>query len=174
MGQHTENNDSPNEDIEKLAGLIEAIQIAMLTTVGTDGRLYSRPMATQHDKFDGALWFFTQKHSGKIYEIQNEQQINLAYSLPEKNRYVSVAGRARLSFDHAKMKELWSPALKAWFPDGLEDPEIALLEVAVETAEYWESPSSAVVKMVGFVKAVATGQTYQPGENKTLDLEKTV
>ena len=70
------------------------------------------------------------------------------------------------------MKELWSPAFKAWFPDGLEDPELALLRVEVETAEYWESPSSAVVKMVGFVKAVATGQQYQAGENKTLDLEK--
>lgn len=170
MSQHRENETAPDEDVQKLADLIETIQIAMLTTTGTDGRLYSRPMATQQEKFDGTLWFFTQKHSGKIYEIQHDQQINLSYSLPAKNRYVSIAGRAALSDDRAKMKELWSPVFKAFFPDGLEDPELGLLRVDVESAEYWDSPSSAVVKLVGFVKAVATGQAYQPGENKTLNL----
>ena len=170
MGQQREQENEPSEDGKKLAGLIEDIQIAMLTTVGTDGRLYSRPMATQQEKFTGTLWFFTKRHSGKVNEIQHDQQINLAYSQPDKNRYVSVAGRAALSSDRDKMKELWSPVFKAFFPDGLDDPELALLEVEVETAEYWEAPSSAVVKLVGFVKAVATGKAYHPGENKTLNV----
>ena len=170
MSQHRELEEEPSEDVQKLADLIENIQIAMLTTAGTDGRLYSRPMATQQEKFKGKLWFFTQKHSGKVNEIQHDQQINLSYAAPDKNRYVSVAGRAALSSDREKMKELWSPVFKAFFPDGLDDPELALLEVEVESAEYWDAPSSAVVKLVGFVKAVATGKTYQPGENKTLNL----
>ena len=84
MSQHRESDDAPSADIQKLADLIEMIQIAMLTTIGSDGRLYSRPMATQQEKFDGTLWFFTQRLSGKIYEIQQDQQINLSYSLPAK------------------------------------------------------------------------------------------
>ena len=170
MSQHRELEDEPGADVQKLADLIENIQIAMLTTAGTDGRLYSRPMATQQEKFAGKLWFFTQRHSGKVNEIQHDQQINLSYAAPDKNRYVSVAGRAALSADREKMKELWSPVFNAFFPDGLDDPELALLEVEVESAEYWDAPSSAVVKLVGFVKAVATGKTYQPGENRTLNL----
>ena len=170
MSQHREGANAPSEDVKKLADLIEDIQIAMLTTTGTDGRLYSRPMATQQEKFDGTLWFFTPRHSGKIYEIQRDQQVNLSYSLPAKNRYVSVTGKANLSLDRLKIEELWSPVYKAWFPDGLDDPELALLQVKVETAEYWDSPSSAVVNLVGFVKAVATGQEYHPGENKTITL----
>jgi general stress protein 26 len=42
--------------------------------------------------------------------------------------------------------------MKAWFPDGLDDPDLALLRVHVEAAEYWDSPSSTMVHIVGFVR----------------------
>jgi len=47
------------ENIKKLAGLIEGIKVAMLTTAAEDGTLRSRPMVTQPAEFDGTLWFFT-------------------------------------------------------------------------------------------------------------------
>jgi hypothetical protein len=62
------------------------------------------------------------------------------------------------------------PLLKAWFPDGLDDPALALLRVDIEKAEYWDSPSSTVVHLVGFVKALATGKTYEPGEHEKVTL----
>jgi general stress protein 26 len=71
--------------------------------------------------------------------------------------------------DRAKSQELWTPAMKAWFPDGLNDPDLALLRVQVEGAEYWDSPSSTMVHIVGLVKAVSTGQRYHPGENEKLE-----
>jgi len=80
-----------------------------------------------------------------------------------------VSGRASVVRDRGKAEELWSPAMKAWFPDGLDDPDLALLRVQVEDAEYWDTPSSKMVHVVGFVKAVATGQRYQPGENEKLE-----
>jgi general stress protein 26 len=83
-----------------------------------------------------------------------------------------VSGRAELVLDKQKMAELWNPVYKAWFPKGLEDPEIALLRVKVEKAEYWDMPHSAAVKVIGFAKAVLTGKPYEPGENKKLDLDR--
>ena len=74
--------------------------------------------------------------------------------------------------DRAKMEELWSPMVKAWFPKGIEDPNIVLMKVHVEKAEYWDAPSSKLVALVGFVKALATGERYEGGENKTIDLSK--
>jgi general stress protein 26 len=56
--------------------------------------------------------------------------------------------------------------LKAWFPEGLEDPTLCLLKVSVEEAEYWEASSSTLVQLFGFVKAMATGQEADYGENK--------
>jgi general stress protein 26 len=160
---------TPTNDIQKLAKLIKGINVAMLTTREADGTLRSRPMATQdQDDFDGTLWFFTQADTGKVQEIGRDHQVNLSYAQPDDNRYVSISGRANLVRDRAKIDELWSPFLKAWFPKGKDDPQVALLRVDVEQAEYWDAPSSTIVKLVGFAKAVVTGKEYHPEENRKL------
>ena len=161
---------SQNSDIKKLADLIKDVKIAMLTTMEADGSLRSRPMATQHTAFDGTLWFFTHEHSPKVDEVSREHRVNVSYADAGSVKYVSVSGTATLVTDRAKIKELWSPILKAWFPKGQDDPEVALLRIAVDKAEYWDTPGSTVVKLVGFVKAIATGKTYEPGEHEKLNL----
>lgn len=161
-----------SEDIKKLGELIKDIKIAMLTTVDEDGSLRSRPMATQKTEFDGDLWFFTRASAPKVEEIEKHYDVNVSYADPGSNSYVSVSGKAVLLHDLAKTKELWNPLLKAWFPKGLEDPELALLRVKVENAEYWDSPSSTMVQLAGYVKAIATGHTYKasPGEHEKISL----
>ena len=104
-------------------------------------------------------------------EIERDHHVNVSYARPEDQRYVSLSGTARLVRDREKIKELWNPALKAWFPQGMDDPEIALIKVRVEQAEYWDSPSSAMAHVAGYVKAVATGQPYRPGENEKVNLQ---
>ena len=158
--------------IRKLGELIKDIEFAMFTTVAADGSLRSRPMATQKQDFDGALWFFTRRDSAKVEEVQNEMRANVAYADPDDQRYVSVSGTAQLINDHKKMEELWNPIYKAWFPQGLNDPQIALLRVNVESAEYWDSPNGKMVQLIGFVKAIVTGEQYHPGENEKLDLHR--
>ena len=128
-------------------------------------------METQKTAFDGTLWFFTKEHSGKVDEVQRDRHVNLSYADPGKQHYVSVSGRASVVTDREKAKELWNPVLKAWFPKGLDDPELALLKVTVEKAEYWDSPSSAVVHRVGLAKALVTGKEYRPGENEKIELQ---
>lgn len=159
-----------NEDVKKLAELIKDIRVAMLTTEEDDGTLRSRPMATQFSEFDGALWFFTDSESPKVAEISHHQRVNVSYAEPKHERYVSVSGLAELVRDRDKIRELWNPAYKAWFPQGADDPRIALLKVTVEKAEYWDSPGSSVVHLIGFAKAVATGERYEPGENEKIDM----
>ena len=166
-------NDEQGGQIRKLDEMIKDIDFAMLTTVAEDGSLHSRPMSTQRAEFDGNLWFFTQASAPKVGEIEHEQRVNVSYAKPESQRYVSVSGRATVVRDRAKIKELWSPELKAWFPGGADDPDLALLKVAVERAEYWDSPSSAVAHAISFVKAMVTGQPADPGENEKIELKKT-
>jgi general stress protein 26 len=169
--QVMDNQAGRDEGVRKLGEMIKDIDFAMLTTVDNDGTLRSRPMSTQQVEFDGDLWFFTRASSHKVDEVERDQHVNVSYAKPEDQRYVSVSGRAQLVRDKAKIKELWNPILKAWFPDGLEDPDLALLKINVEQAEYWDSPSSTMAHIVGFVKAIATGQSYEPGENEKLDLK---
>lgn len=157
-----------NDDVRKLGKLIKGIRVAMLTTVDDGGVLRSRPMETQTAEFDGTLWFFTQFSSHKVSEVGREHHVNVSYADPGDNRYVSVSGMASVVRDRAKIDELWSPVLKAWFPKGKDDPDIALLRVDVDGAEYWDAPSSTLVKLAGLAKALATGKRYEPGENEKI------
>ncbi len=158
-----------DESINKLKELLEGIDFCMLTTID-EGHLRSRPMSTQEFEFDGDLWFFTSEDTHKIDEIQKDNRVNVAYSKPNDNTYVSVSGRAEVVKDRAKIDELWSPVLKAWFPEGKDDTKLCLLKIPVEQAEYWDAPSSSIVQLFGMVKAIATGTEADYGENKKLDL----
>jgi general stress protein 26 len=159
------------ENVRKLAGLIKDVKVAMLTTVETDGSLHSRPMMVQETEFDGTLWFLTDVETAKVYEIQRENHVNLSFAHPGEQKYVSVSGKASVERNPSKVKELWTPLHKAWFPQGAEDPNVALLRVNAEKAEYWDSPSSKVVQLIGFVKAIATGKRYE-GEGADHDKVK--
>lgn len=160
------------EKMDQLSKMIQDISIAMLTTADPDGTLRSRPMAYQHptEGFDGVLRFFTSAASGKIDEIERDHQVNVAFSNPKSQDYVSISGTATLSRDHAKITELWNPIYKAWFPAGLADPNLALLVVPIARAEYWSAPNSTVVQVLGFVKAALTGNPASGGEHEVIDI----
>lgn len=165
------NRNTYDENIARLNELIKDVEVAMFTTVDPDGYLRSRPMATQKTEFDGELWFFTSNKSGKVQSIETDQHVNVGFADPKRQKYVSVSGRAELVKDREKMKELWSPAFKAWFPEGLQDPELGLLRVRVESAEYWDSPSSTIVHLVGFAKALINAESADDlGENKRVEI----
>lgn len=147
------------DDIQHFGKLIKKTRFAMMTTLSeVDGSLVSRPMSLQEAEFDGILWFFTRKSSALVKQIESNSKVNLAFSNIDNNSYVSASGHGEMLVDHQKAKELWNPFLKAWFPEGLVDPELCLIKVAVESAEYWESASAPIVKLVGFAKAILTGK----------------
>ena len=161
--------ESREEAIEKLKGFIEKIDFCMLTTIN-GGQLRSRPMSTQELDENGELWFFTSDDTHKVDEIEQDNRVNVAYAKPEDNVYVSVSGQAELVKDREKIEELWNPILKAWFPEGLDDPTLALLRISVEEAEYWDSPNSKIVQLVGFVKALVTGKPANGGDHGKVSL----
>lgn len=161
--------DKREESIGKLNELIKDVQFAMLTT-NDGGVLRSRPMQTQDFDFDGDLWFFTSSNTHKAEEIERDSRVNVAYAAPNDNTYVSVSGTASIIKDQEKIDEYWNEALKAWFPEGKDAPDLVLLKVAVEQAEYWDAPSSTVAQALGFLKALATGEKADVGENEKIDL----
>jgi general stress protein 26 len=167
------NSHARTASIEKLREMIKGINFAMMTTARSDGTLHSRPMATQQIEFDGDLWFFTGKASTKVHEIKADQHVNLSYADPDKNRYVSIAGRASMVRDRAKAKELWNPFYRTWFPKGLDDPNLALMRVTVDDAEVWDSPSSMMVHLYGVVKATLTGKRPKIGDHRKMNLSQT-
>ena len=158
--------------LRKLNELIKYIRIAMMTTVGEDGMPHSRPMATQQMESDGELWFFTLWSAHKTRELEENPKVNLAYADPNGNTYVSVSGTSHLLRDEEKMRELWNPLYRAFFPKGLEDPDLALLKVTVEHVEYWDAPSGKMMQLAGIVKSIVTGKHYL-GDHGEIELQST-
>jgi general stress protein 26 len=159
------------DDLEKLREMIKDIDFCMLTTVDENGDLHSRPMSSNGDiDGNGDLWFFTYSSSHKVAEIGKAPKVNASFSDTDKHRYVSVTGAAQLVRDRAKIEELWRPQFKIWFPKGTDEPDIALLRVSAEKAEYWDSPSSSIARAFYFVSALVTGTEMGGGENKKVEL----
>lgn len=159
-----------NDDLKKLHTLIKGIKTAMLTTIDEHGALRSRPMATMEVEEGRELWFFTHLDSPKVLEIAREMQVNLAYADPGDNRYVSISGLAQTVRDRAKIKELWKPAYVAFFPDGVDDPKLALLRVTAHDAEYWTGPTNFLGKAMRFAVAAITRDPGPLGDNAKLHL----
>jgi general stress protein 26 len=158
-------------DFRKLADLIKDVRVAMMHTslddLGAGGmtRPQVRPMYTQRldpASFRGELWFFTDASSRKVSEIADNSAIMLTYAAPDKNVYAAAFGTATCERNEQEARELWNIHAKGWWPEGPASPSLMLIRVQVQTAEYWEGPSSTSY-MLSLLKAVALGQRVAPG-----------
>ncbi len=134
------------DTMDHLRSVIEGVEIAMMTTVGADGKLFSRPMLTIESKDEEYLWFFAHDSSVVVRSILRNPQVNLSYIQLKSERYISVAGRAERVIDPHKSASLWVPRLEEYFEDGPNEPDLVLLKVVVDTAEYWEQPPNWLMR----------------------------
>lgn len=157
------------EHVEKIRELIKDSNIALLTTVTSDG-LETRPMMTQEVEFDGDLWFFTLKNTAKVTEIRGNPAVNVGYVHKNKS-FVSIRGVAEVVEDTEKKEELWNKAYEAIFDVDAKDPSLILLKVLVQSVEYWESGS--IVKSAFNVarKLLISDAETEFGTNATVELD---
>ncbi|WP_141893137.1 pyridoxamine 5'-phosphate oxidase family protein [Microbacterium kyungheense] len=147
------------EALDRVKELVEDIDFTMLTTIDSEGRLVSRPMSTRQMDENGRIWFFTAEDTKKVDEAKADRDVGLSYCDAKGMRYVSIAGRARIVHDDAKMNELYTPSLDIWFEDGLQTPGIALLEVTPAETEFWEPAHGKLVMAAGMLKSLFTKDT---------------
>ncbi len=141
----------------------------MLTTHDPDGSLTSRPMTTVQKQFDGTLWFFTSRSSPPAQAVEKNAEVGLQYVDPGQDKYVSLSGEARIERDRVRMQGLWSPMVKAWYPEGLDDPDLVMLRIDVYKAEYWDVKESKPVQLYKMARAAITGNPpLDLGEHRTV------
>lgn len=162
-------NVSREEGVKHIAEIIKDIRFALLTTVSGKGHLHSRPMTTQETEFDGDIWFIGSKDSGSVADITAQPQVNVSYADTGKNTYLSVTGRAVLTDDRAKLETLWSDGYKAYFAGGIDDPDIQLIKIESQGAEYWEGGRTR--NLLQMAAAAVSGKTSNDhGTNETVKL----
>jgi general stress protein 26 len=156
-----------HEAREHLADLLPTFRFAMVTSTTADGTLTACPLTVQDTEFDGDLWFIVGRSSSVAEHVAERPHVGV--SLSGDSAWVSLAGRGQIVDDPARLKEYWSPAVDAWFPDGPDDPEVTLLRVDALSGEYWSSPGGRVATLVSLVKSRITGEPME-GENAKVDL----
>lgn len=158
---HTTDNkvSDPMQARTHLWDLIKDIRFAMFTT-RHGNHLHSRPMTTQNTSLDedSSLWFFMAKNDDPVADLTADPVVNLVYADPGEDSYVSVSGTAAVVDDIGKKKLLWSKMTEAWFPAGVTDPNLALVEVRIIHANYWDVDESKIVQLFQMAKAVFTGK----------------
>lgn len=155
MAHETSENE---KTLKKMKDLIKDEKVAMLTTVSPEGKLMSRPMQTQEVKMDKEeIWFITKKDTEKYRDIEHNPAVNLAYA---GKSYVSISGTAEFVQDEEKKKEYMNFVVEKVLNTSAEDPEVVLIKVTPEIAEYWESGIS-VKTIKEFVKKMASSHSME-------------
>ena len=146
---------SDTDALKKFNKLVNDINVCMFITENKDDE-HTRPMATIEVEENGTLWFFTDIRSIKVEEVSTQREVHLVYAHPGKESYMDVWGSAQVVTDKQSIKDKWSPIVKAWFPNGVDDPNIALLKVTPYNIYYWDAETG---KMVSFLKIAASAVT---------------
>ena len=149
---------SNNDLIASLRQKIEHVRVGMLTTIGPDNTLLSRPMTSQKIDKDCFLWFFVSDEAAVSRQIEANPSVNASFAAPDDNLYVSVSGMAEIIKDKETIKSMWNPIVGAWFPGGSDDPHVALIKVRMTSAEYWNSEKSKMTQLFEIAKAAMTGK----------------
>lgn len=154
------------EKREELLEIIDDNDKVMMTSISLNGNLVSRPMVKQDFEFDGDLWFLTKTGTAKYDEIKANPKVNVAFT---GKSFASIAGKAYIVQDDLKKKELWNKVYEEMFDTSYDDPDLVLIKVEAESAEYWAT-GNVFQSIVSFVKEV-TGQDGSDEDiNDSIDL----
>ncbi len=153
-----EKNLENREALEKFKKLVKEINVCMFITNNREDE-NTRPMATVEVSEDGSLWFFTDIRSVKVEDVSADASVHLVYAHPGKESFLDVWGTASVITDLQTKKDKWTPIIKAWFPEGVDDPNLALLKVQPQHVYYWDAEAG---KMVSFLKMIAGAITGKP------------
>ena len=152
---------------DKLWEMIKDIRFGMLTHRHADGGLHAHPLTTQNKTLgeQGILYFFVSKATELGQRLQADGNVNVAYADLGKDRWVSITGRAVVSNDRDAKERLFNAMAKAWFPGGVDDPDLELVEVHIVHAEYWDVKESKPTQLFKMAKAAVTGEKPRMGEH---------
>lgn len=157
--------------LEKVKELAEGAETCFFcTSIKTGLPVSVRPMALQQVDDEGNVWFMSAKDSQKNEEIAKDPFVHLMFAKNKHAGFLNLYGVAEISFDQAKIDELWTPSTKVWFTEGKEDPRISLIKVTPTQGHYWDTKNGAVIALAKMAFSLVSGKTFDDGVEGAIDL----
>ena len=160
---------SQDREIDRVWQVAEKIGTRMFVTAPGAGPR-ARPMHALPDRDTGCFWFITDLRGTKDDEIKFGPDVCLAFADTGSNTYLSITGRAEVLHDAAKAKELWSNEAQAWWPNGPTDPDVCVVRVVPDNAEFWDTRGNSMTIALKLVAARLSGHSPDLGENKKVQM----
>lgn len=149
------------EAIEKIKAMIDDAPVCFFCTKIKESESFStRPMSVQQVDDDGNIWFLSANDSYKNAELSNDASVQLLFQGSQYSDFLTLYGKAEISTDKAKIKELWQPIIKAWFTEGENDPRITVIKVVPAEGYYWDTKHGKIVAMAKTAIGALLGKTF--------------
>ena len=160
--QQEDNKDNlrSKEAVAKIKELAEASKTCFLCTDIKTGKAFAaRPMSVQEVDEQGNVWFLSASDSHQNEQISADPHVQLLFQGSHYSDFLSLYGKATISKDKTRIKELWNPLAKNWFTEGEDDPRITVVKVAPEAGYYWDTKHGNIVSFAKSIAGAVTGQT---------------
>lgn len=157
------NDISTAEARDKLEQIAKDAGICMFVTRLDKLPQAARPMSVLDVDAEGNLWFFSHIHSNKNIHIIGDNRVQLYFANKSSSEYLSIYGEATILNNKDKIRELWTPVAKAWFHEGVDDPNITLLKIHPKDAYYWDTKSNKLVALIKIAVSAITGNSNDDG-----------
>ncbi len=161
--QQAENNHKDlisKEAVKKIKELGEKAQSCFFCTKITSGKsVQVRPMTVQQFDDQGNCWFLSASDSHKNLDLQEDPKMQLLFQGSSHSDFLSLYGKAKITKDKAKIKELWEPIFKTWFTEGENDERITVIKFTPTEGYYWDTKHGQLVSFIKMAIGAAIGQT---------------
>ncbi|MCB2116995.1 MAG: pyridoxamine 5'-phosphate oxidase family protein [Rhodobacteraceae bacterium] len=125
--------------------LFEALGAVRAGMLGIEGAAqHMQPMTHFPDAESGTLWFITSVKTDLARVVGIGRRARYAVIGMDHAFHASLEGAITQSDDRAKLEELWSSPVAAWFEGGIDDPDVCLLRFLPHEAALWETKVGAL------------------------------
>ncbi len=151
---------SAADAVAKIRDIVDDASSCFFCTAAAMGPSHgARPMSVQKVDDRGHLWFLSADDSHKNLELAEDPTVDLYFQGSKHSDFLHLRGRATVSRDKAKIRELWEPIVKTWFTGGVDDPRITVIEVAPREGYYWDTKHGNAVAGLKMMIGAAIGKT---------------
>lgn len=159
-----------DEAIEKMRNLIDKSGSCFFCTSTLMNKVNGSPMSVQKSDANGDLWFLSPKDSPKNLEIAHGSEVTLYFQGSAHSDFLELKGKAIISYDKDRIKELWDPMQRSWFKDGLDDPTISVIQFKTESGYYWDNEHGNTIAGIKLLFGVITGRNTDDTEEGYLKI----
>ncbi|HEX8234219.1 MAG TPA: pyridoxamine 5'-phosphate oxidase family protein [Caulobacteraceae bacterium] len=144
---------------------IKDARVGMLGAMSGPPRHF-QPMTPYADRDEGRIWFFTRRDTELFKYLGSGRE---AMFIIQNSKYQAcIAGRLTERTDRAKVEEHWNPVVASWYPEGKDDPQLAMVSFECKDAEIWLNQVSPVRFAWEVAKANATDSVPDMGDRASL------